>query len=165
MISCAVCCSSISSCFREKTAVCHPAERVIACQLLSTEQSPNARAKRRAGRIASDTAHPGNQLLEDLWEVELDQLHWLCLLLLQPLPHTCPPTQLALQPDLHLSTDCLNTNPTCWMIISVYPPKLVALPHFVGLSPFQKVKLHCWLFRMSGRLRIQSNLLHLFIFI
>lgn len=112
----------------EKPAVCHPAERVIACQLLSTEQSPNARAKRRAGRIASDTAHPGNQLLEDLWEVELVHLHWLCLPLLQPLPNTCPPTQLALQPELHLSTDWLHTNPTRRTIFSVYPHKLVELP-------------------------------------
>ena len=64
-----------------------------------------------AGRIASDTAHPGNQVLEDLWEVELAHLHWLCLPLLQPLPNTCPPTQLALQPELNLSADCLDANP------------------------------------------------------
>lgn len=92
-----------------KTTVCHLAERVIAPQLLSTEQSPNARAKKRVGRTASDTAHPGNQLLEYLWEVELVHLHWLCLPLLQSLPKTCPPTQRALQPELHLSADCLST--------------------------------------------------------
>lgn len=49
LISPAVCHSSISFCSKEKTAVFHPAERAIACQLLSTEQSSNARAKRRAG--------------------------------------------------------------------------------------------------------------------
>lgn len=82
-----------------KTAESHPAERVIARQLLFTEQAPNAGAKRRAGRIASDTIHPGNQMLEDLWEVELVHPHGLCLPLLQPLSDTCPPTQLAFHPE------------------------------------------------------------------
>lgn len=81
--------------------MCHPAERVIARRLLSADQSPNARAKRRAGRIACDTAHPGNQLLGDLWEVELVHLHRLCLALLQPAAQylsaysTRPPTWTA----------------------------------------------------------------------
>lgn len=142
LISSVLCHCSISSCSREKTAVCHPVERVIARQLLFTEQSPNARAKRRAGRIASDTAHPGNQLLEDLWEVELVHLRWLCLPLLQPLPNTCPPTQLALQPELHLSTDCLHTHPICSMIFSLSTKTSYTTTFFFTmLSPFQKEKL------------------------
>lgn len=94
-----VCNCSISSCSREKTTESHSAERVIARQLLFNEQASNAGAKRRAGRIASDTIHPGNQMLEDLWEVELVHPHGLCLPLLQPLSTTCPPTQLALHPE------------------------------------------------------------------
>lgn len=81
---------------------------LASCSPLS---SSNARAERRAETIANDTAHSGNQLLEDLWEVELVLHRWLCLPRLQPLTNTCPPTQLGRRRELHPSPDYLQTNP------------------------------------------------------
>lgn len=62
--------SMSSSSAGERSGVCHPAERVNAPRSAGL-QSSHLRAQRRAGEIGSDTAHPGDSLSEDLWEVDV----------------------------------------------------------------------------------------------
>ncbi|TWW74950.1 hypothetical protein D4764_14G0009530 [Takifugu flavidus] len=62
----------------ERSGVCHPAERVTAPRSPGL-QSSHLRAQSRAGEIGSDTAHPGDSLSEDLWEVDVLHPCRLCL--------------------------------------------------------------------------------------
>lgn len=105
-VSSAVRRGSVSSCSAgERSRVCHQAERVNTPRSLGL-QSSHLRAQRRAGEIGSDTAHPGDSLSEDLWEV--DVLHP-CRL--------CPSSRyLSAQPAsppawLRLSAYCSALNP------------------------------------------------------